>query len=596
MMEDFTRLFDLPHYQLSRYPQSDCLNEKVNGQWKRYSTQDVIDNMDRVSLALIASGQRKGDVISIVGNNRPQWNFADLGNMQIGGVTVPIYPTISDEDYVYIMNNAETKMLFVSSKELYDRMRSLRHRIPSLKEIITFDPVPGAVYWDEFLKRADGNEINRVRASADAVSEKDIACMIYTSGTTGFPKGVMLSHYNVVQNMKSASKVLPINETHRALSFLPLNHVFEKMVTLCYLMKGVSIYYAESMDTIGEDMRLIKPHFFTCVPRLLEKVYERIITKGLELKGAKRALFFWAVRLGEKWENGKDMGALYNLKLRIARKLIFSKWLEALGGNVFAIVSGSAPLNVKIGKVFTAAGIVIMEGYGLTETSPVVTVNRYDLKENILGTVGPAVPRVEIKLAEDGEILTRGPNIMVGYYKLPEETARTIDSDGWLHTGDIGEMVNGKFLKITDRKKELFKTSGGKYVAPQPLENKFKESPFIEQMMVIGDGKKFVSALIVPSFHNLKSWCDKNGIRLSGNSDAVKNEKIIEMIQQVVNEKNTNFGHTEQIKKFSLVPEEWTIQGGQLTPTLKLKRKVIMEKYKALIDAMYNDSLIDEVV
>ncbi|MFI5135755.1 MAG: AMP-binding protein, partial [Chitinophagales bacterium] len=292
MMEDFTRLFDLPRYQLSRFPKSDCLNEKVNGQWKHYSTQDVIEHMDRVSLALLASGNKKGDVISLVGNNRPQWNFADLGNMQMGGVTVPIYPTISDEDYVYIMNNAETKMLFVSSKELYDRMRSLRHRIPSLREIITFDPVPGAIDWDEFLKRADGGDLNLVKSMAESVSEKDLACMIYTSGTTGFPKGVMLSHFNVVENMKSVRGVLPINETHRALSFLPLNHVFEKMVTYCYLMKGVSIYYAESMDTIGENMREIKPHFFTCVPRLLEKVYERIITKGLELKGAKRALFF----------------------------------------------------------------------------------------------------------------------------------------------------------------------------------------------------------------------------------------------------------------------------------------------------------------
>lgn len=595
-MTDFTRLFELPRYQLARYPQSDCLNEKVGGQWKHYSTQEVIDNVDQTSLAFMASGIKKGDVVSIIGNNRPEWNFVDLGNMQVGGVTVPIYPTISDEDYVYIMNNAETKILFVSSKDLYDRMRSLRHRIPSLNEIITFDEVPGAIHWDEFLKRGNSDQLPQLKTIADSVSEKDVACMIYTSGTTGFPKGVMLSHYNVCMNMKAASVVLPINETHKGLSFLPLNHVFEKMVTYCYLMLGVSIYYAESMDTIGDNLREVKPHFFTCVPRLLEKVYERIITKGLELKGAKRALFFWAVRLGEKWDNGKDMGAWYNLQLRLARKLIFSKWLAALGGNVFAICSGSAPLNARIGRIFSAAGIVIMEGYGLTETSPVLTVNRYDLNENILGTVGPVVPGVEIKLAEDGEILARGPNIMVGYYKLPEETARVIDKDGWFFTGDIGEWVNGKFLKITDRKKELFKTSGGKYVAPQPLENKFKESPFIEQMMVVGDGKKFVSALIVPSFPNLKTWCEKNGIELVGNNVAVKNEKIIEMIQQVVDDMNTNFGHTEQIKKFVLIPDEWTIQGGQLTPTMKLKRKVIIERYKNLIDAMYSDSLIDEVV
>lgn len=594
-MEDFKRVFDLPAYQLSQYPQSDCLNEKVNSAWKSYSTQDVIDYMNRVSLSLIASGIKKGDVVSIVGNNRPQWNFTDLGIMQIGAVTVPIYPTISDDDYVYIMNDAETQILFVSSQELYDRMQNLKSRIPSLREIITYDKIPGAIHWDDFLQRGASGDPAQLQSLSDSVSEKDIACMIYTSGTTGFPKGVMLSHFNLCENMRGVDDVLPINETHRALSFLPLNHVFEKMVVYCYLMKGVSVYYAESMDTIGDNLREIKPHFFTCVPRLLEKVYERIMMKGLELKGAKRALFFWAVRLGERWENGKNMGAWYNLQLRMARRLIFSKWLEALGGNVFAICSGSAPLNAKIGKVFTAAGIVIMEGYGLTETSPVVTVNRYDTNENILGTVGPVIPGVEVKLAEDGEILVRGPNIMAGYYKLPEETKKVIDADGWFRTGDVGEWVRGKFLKITDRKKELLKTSGGKYVAPQPIENKFKESPFIEQMMVVGEGKKFVSALIVPSFPNLKSWCDRNNVRLSDNDDAVNNSKINELIQQVVNEKNQQFGHTDQIKKFKLIPEEWTVQGGQLTPTLKLKRKVIMERYKPIIDQMYADSPLDEL-
>lgn len=594
-MEDFKRVFDLPAYQLAHYPQSDCLNEKVNSAWKSYSTQDVIDYMNRVSLSLIASGIKKGDVVSIVGNNRPQWNFTDLGIMQIGAVTVPIYPTISDDDYVYIMNDAETQILFVSSQELYDRMQNLKSRIPSLREIITYDKIPGAIHWDDFLQRGASGDPAQLQSLSDSVSEKDIACMIYTSGTTGFPKGVMLSHFNLCENMRGVDDVLPINETHRALSFLPLNHVFEKMVVYCYLMKGVSVYYAESMDTIGDNLREIKPHFFTCVPRLLEKVYERIMMKGLELKGAKRALFFWAVRLGERWENGKNMGAWYNLQLRMARRLIFSKWLEALGGNVFAICSGSAPLNAKIGKVFTAAGIVIMEGYGLTETSPVVTVNRYDTNENILGTVGPVIPGVEVKLAEDGEILVRGPNIMAGYYKLPEETKKVIDADGWFRTGDVGEWVRGKFLKITDRKKELLKTSGGKYVAPQPIENKFKESPFIEQMMVVGEGKKFVSALIVPSFPNLKSWCDRNNVRLSDNDDAVNNSKINELIQQVVNEKNQQFGHTDQIKKFKLIPEEWTVQGGQLTPTLKLKRKVIMERYKPIIDQMYADSPLDEL-
>ncbi|HYV94234.1 MAG TPA: long-chain fatty acid--CoA ligase [Chitinophagales bacterium] len=594
-MNDFTRLFDLPYYQQANFPKQDCLNKKANGIWSSYNTQDVIDNMNKVSMALLASGIKKGDVISIVSDNRPQWNFVDLGSMQIGGITVPIYPTISDEDYTFIMNNAETQLLFVSSKELYERMKILQPSIPSLKEIFTFNDVAGAPHWDEFLKRAEGFDAHRLKQASDDVSEKDIACMIYTSGTTGFPKGVMLSHFNICENLKSVSDILPINETHKALSFLPLNHVFEKLVVYAYLMKGISVYYAESMDTIGENMREVKPHFFTCVPRLLEKVYERILAKGLELKGVKRALFFWALNLGEQWDNQKDLGWWYYLKLKIARKLIFSKWLDALGGNVFAIISGSAPLNPKLGRVFTAAGIVIMEGYGLTETSPVLTVNRYNLKENILGTVGLVIHGVEVKLADDGEILARGNNIMAGYYKLPDETARVIDRDGWFQTGDIGVWVNEKFLKITDRKKELLKTSGGKYVAPQPIENKFKESHFIEQMMVAGDGKKFVSALIVPSFQYLKSWAEKNGITFASNEEAANHPRIIEKFKEVVDEKNTNFGHTEQIKKFKLVAEEWTIQGGQLTPTMKLKRKVIRERYKDLIEAMYLDEQAKEI-
>ncbi len=588
-MNDFTRLFELPAYQQKNFPKADCLNEKADGKWKSFTTQQVIENMNRVSAALLASGIRKGDVISIVSNNRPEWNFVDLGTMQIGGITVPIYPTISDEDYVYILNNAETKLLFVSSNELYVRMKHLQPRILLLKEIFTFNEVAGAPHWNEFLKRGESLDPLRVNEASDGVSEKDIACMIYTSGTTGFPKGVMLSHFNLCENLKSVANVLPINETHRALSFLPLNHVLEKLVVYAYLMKGVSIYYAENMDTIGDNLREVHPYFFTCVPRLLEKVYERIVSKGLELKGTKRALFFWALKLGERWDNQKNLGAWYNLQLKLARKLIFSKWLEALGGNVFAICSGSAPLNPKLGSVFTAAGIVIMEGYGLTETSPVISVNRYDLKENILGTVGPVVPGVEVKIAEDGEILARGNNIMVGYYKLPEETAQVIEPDGWLHTGDIGEWVNEKFLKITDRKKELFKTSGGKYVAPQPIENKFKESYLIEQMMVIGDGKKFVAALIVPSQQHLKSWCEKNAIAYLPGEMLLKNPKLIAKFEEVVSEKNKNFGHTEQIKKFKLIPEEWTVQGGQLTPTMKLKRKVIVERYKKLIDEIYGE-------
>lgn len=588
-MIEFKRIFDVITYQQENFAKEDCLAGKVNGQWVRYNTYTVVDYMNTVSMALAGYGIKKGDAISIVGNNRPEWNFIDLGIMQIGGVTVPIYPTISEEDYVYIMNNAAVKLLFVSSRELYEKMLSIKSRIPSIQEIFTFDVVDGAVHWKEFLKQAEKCDISEVASLSKTIDQHDIACMIYTSGTTGFPKGVMLSHYNVVENMKSVFDVLPINEKHTALSFLPLNHVFEKLVIYCYFMKGVSVYYAESMDTIGENLREVKPHFFTCVPRLLEKVYERIVSKGLELKGVKKGLFFWALRVGEKWDGQHKQGPLFNLQLKLARKLIFSKWKEALGGNIFAICSGAAPLNAKIGRVFSAAGIVVMEGYGLTETSPVISVNRYDLEGNMLGTVGPVVPGVSVKIAEDGEILCKGPNVMVGYYKLPDKTSEAIDKEGWLHTGDIGEFVNGKFLKITDRKKELFKTSGGKYVAPQPLENKFKESFFIEQMMVIGDGRKFVSALIVPSFANLKSWCEKSGLTCNTNETMITDHKVLEKYQQVVDEKNKEFGHTDQIKKFRLMAEEWTVQGGQLTPTMKLKRKVIIEKYRDLIEGMYSD-------
>ncbi|MEO6167696.1 MAG: AMP-binding protein, partial [Chitinophagales bacterium] len=434
-MIDFTRVFDVIYYQQKKFVKADSLNAKVNGKWVSYNTHDVVDNMNSVSMALLGSGIKKGDAISIIGNNRPEWNFVDLGIMQIGAVTVPIYPNISEEDYVYIVNNAEVKLLFVSSKELYEKMMHIRTRIPTVQEIFTFDIVEGATHWKEFLKRAIKSDIRDVMAVSPTIDQHEIACMIYTSGTTGFPKGVMLSHYNVVENMKSVDDVLPINETHTALSFLPLNHVLEKLVIYCYMMKGVSIYYAESLDTIGENLREVKPHFFTCVPRLLEKVYERIVSKGLELKGAKKGLFFWALRLGEKWDNQKSPGIWYGLQLNIARKLIFSKWKEALGGNIFAICSGAAPLNAKIGKVFTAAGITIMEGYGLTETSPVISVNRFNYEDNMLGSVGPVVPGVQVKIAEDGEILCKGPNIMVGYYKLPDKTAEAIDKDGWFHSG-----------------------------------------------------------------------------------------------------------------------------------------------------------------
>lgn len=586
-MDYFTRLFDLPRYQLSRYPKNDCLNEKRDGRWISYSTAQVVEEMDSVSRALLASGIQPGDKVAIVGNNCPQWNFADLGIMQMGAVCVPLYPTISDEDYVYILNHSEAQLLFVSSAELYERLNALRSRLPHLRELVTFRAVEGALHWDEFLRRGNSSQDARLQELRQSIRPADLACIIYTSGTTGFPKGVMLSHHNVIENLKAVSQVIPINETHTALSFLPLNHVFEKLVVYFYLMKGVSCYYAESMETIGDNMREVRPHFFTAVPRLLEKVYERIMSKGHELKGIKRKLFFWAVGLGERWENGKDMGWWYNVQLRLARKLIFSKWLQALGGRVFLICSGAAPLNPKIGAVFTAAGITIIEGYGLTETAPVLAVNRVNPQENILGTVGKPIPGVEIRLDEDGEILARGPNIMMGYFKMPEETAAVMTPDGWFRTGDIGEWVRKEFLKITDRKKELFKTSGGKLIAPLPIENHFKQSPFIEQFLLVGDNRKFIAALIVPAFAHLKKWCEQQQITWTTPEEMIKHPEVLRQYEEVVAERNRSLGHVEQVKKFTLLPREWTIMEGTMTPTLKPRRKEILARYAGLVEQMY---------
>jgi long-chain acyl-CoA synthetase len=510
-----------------------------------------------------------------------------MGIMQAGAVTVPIYPTISDDDYVYILNNAEVKILFVGNAELFMRMKNLQSRVSSLREIFTFDNVAGAPHWSEFLQREKNSTQDQVNSISEKVNEEDLSCLIYTSGTTGFPKGVMLTHKNLVSNLKAVSHVLPINETHTALSFLPLNHVFEKLVVYAYFMKGVAIYYAESMETIGDNIREVKPHFFTAVPRLLEKVYERIIGKALEAKGIKRALFFWAKGLAERYDNQKPGSAWYRLQLGLARKIVFRKVLAAMGGNLFALVSGAAPLNQKIARFFSGAGIQIMEGYGLTETSPVITVNHYERENNMIGSTGPVIPGVEIKIAADEEILCKGPNVMKGYYKLPDETAKVITPDGWFMTGDIGTIVNGKFLKITDRKKELFKTSGGKYVAPQPIENKFKESALIEQMMVVGNNLRFVTALIVPTMANLKTWCERNNIPFHSAADAIKQPAVMEKFQQIVDEYNNSLGHVEQIKRFTLLPAEWTVPGGHLTPTMKLKRKVILEKHKSEIEAMY---------
>lgn len=586
-MEQYTRLFDILPYQLAKNPQEDALAGKVKGQWKRYSTQEVIDVADKVSLGLLAMGVEKDDKIGLISTNRPEWNFVDYGVLQLGAQDVPIYPTISPEDYKFIFNDAKIKYCFVEGQELFDKVNEIAGEVPSLQGVFTFDEVAGAKNWNEVLEKADEAHRDTLEARKATVTPQDLATLIYTSGTTGKPKGVMLTHDNLASNVRSTLKELPITAEHTVFSFLPLCHSFERMVTYTYMAIGASIYYAESMETIGENLKEVRPHFFTSVPRLLEKVYDRIIAKGHELSGIKKKLFFWALNLALEYEfEGKS--AWYKMQLKLANKLIFSKWREALGGRLIGIVTGAAALQPKLAKAFSAAGISVREGYGLTETSPVVSFNRFEEGGCVFGTVGYPIEDVQVKFADDGEILVKGPNVMMGYYNQPEETAKVIDEEGWFHTGDLGKLVNGKFIKIIDRKKELYKTSGGKYVAPQPLENKFKESPLIEQIMVVGNDKKFVSALIVPAMDALKAFCEENGIEYETTEEMLEHPNVIAAYEAVLNEFNPAFSNTEQIKKFKLLPNEWTIEGGELTPTMKVKRKNILEKYSREIEEIYN--------
>ncbi|MGF6844988.1 long-chain acyl-CoA synthetase [Chitinophaga sp. W3I9] len=592
-MDQPQRLFDVISYQLANFPKEDMLAGKENGQWKKYSTKEIADLTLRFSSGLLKLGIRPGikqneekDKIAIISPNRPEWIITDLACQQLGAALTPIYPTISETELAYVLNDAEARILFVSDKDLLDKITAMRDKFPSIREIFTFNKVEGARHWTEVPALADPADFEKIEEVKKNISPEELVTIIYTSGTTGTPKGVMLSHHNIMSNVLACQPYLPVNKEAKALSFLPLNHIFERMVTYLYLRAGVPVYYAETMETIGDNLKEVKPTIFTTVPRLLEKVYEKIMTTGLELKGIKRALFFWAVDIGKRYEINKDQGAWYNLQLKLANKLVFSKWRAALGGNIECIVNGAAACQVRLLKIFTAGGIPIMEGYGLTETSPVISVNRINVEDRMFGTVGPVISGVEVKLAEDGEILCKGPNVTIGYYKRPDLTADAI-KDGWFHTGDIGVMIDNKFLKITDRKKELFKTSGGKFVAPQPIENKFKESPYIEQIMIVGEDRKFTAALIIPSFSNLRNWAQKRGITATSNEELVKNPDVQDLYKQAVDKYNQFFSHIEQVKKYILLPREWTVDGGELTPTLKAKRKVILEKFKKEIDSIY---------
>ncbi|MBP6214884.1 MAG: long-chain fatty acid--CoA ligase [Chitinophagaceae bacterium] len=593
-MTEAKRLFDCIEYHLERKPLEDMLAGKEGGQWKKYSTAAVKDTVDKLSAGLLSLGISCGDMsaegrdkVAILCKNRPEWVMLDLAVQQIGAVLTPIYPTINVNELEFVLNDAQVKTVFVNDEELFLKVLSLKEKVHCLKDIYTFEHVPNAKHWKEVTAMATPELIAQIKPVADSITYEDLATIIYTSGTTGTPKGVMLSHRNILSNVMASMPCFPPGDEMRSLSFLPLNHIFERMVTYLYLFRGTSIYYAESLDTIGDNLKEVQPHMFTTVPRLLEKVYDRIMQKGNELTGTKKKLFFWAHSLAEKFEINKDLGALYNFKLALANKIIFSKWREGLGGNIKCIVTGGAACQVRLIRIFTAARITIMEGYGLTETSPVVAVNRYEESGRGFGTVGPLIEGVEVKIAEDGEILTRGPNVMMGYYKRPDLTAEVIQ-DEWFSTGDIGTLTENNFLKITDRKKELFKTSGGKYVAPLPIENKLKESPFIEQVMLVGADRKFVSALMVPSFPNLFDWCRKNGITETSHEEVIRNPKVIDLYKELVESFNKFFNHVEQVKKFELLPNEWSVDTGEMTPKLSLKRKVVIEKYRDAIERIYS--------
>lgn len=586
-MIEAKRLFDIPYHQLNNCPNDNMFVTKINGVWESVSTNTFLETAMNISRGLMALGINAGDKVGLVSGTRYEWNVMDIAIQQTGAIVVPFYPNISEGDYEYIFNDSGVTLCIIEDDELFLKIKHIESKTPALKHIYTMDTVSDASHWMDISKLKDQVSIDEVKARMNQVKNEDLATIIYTSGTTGKPKGVMLSHKNIISNVEGCIEPIPADANSKVLSFLPVCHIYERMLHYLYIYIGCSIHYAESMETIGDNIREVKPEVFSAVPRLIEKVFDKIMAKGDDLSGIKRMLFFWAVRIAEKY---KVVGRspIYNIKLKIARKLIFSKWQEALGGNVKAIASGSAALQPRLARIFLAADIPILEGYGLTETSPVISVNSF-VKGIRIGTVGALIEDVEVKIAEDGEILVKGPNIMMGYYNLPKATSEVI-KDGWFHTGDIGRFQEEKYLKITDRKKEIFKTSGGKYIAPQAMENRFKESRFIEQIMVIGEGQKFPSALVVPTFTFVREWAKQKGIDIGdGSNNAIVNSDAVKArIEDEINEINKEYGRWEQLKCAQMLEKEMTIEGGELTPTLKLKRKVILninaDKVKAIFE------------
>lgn len=587
---EVTRTFDIIEHSLKNHPREDAICGKYNNDWVKISTSQYAENVELLALGLLSLGIKKGDRIATVSGNRPEWSITDMALAMIGAVHVPVYSTISEEEYRYIFRHSETRYIFVSDEKLYRKLSPMAEEIPSLEEIFTFNKIQGVKSIDELyaLGKENKKELSPLLKSLkDSIGEEEMVTLIYTSGTTGIPKGVMLSHKNLVSNVITHIHNFDFGSSHHAISFLPLCHIFERSVNYNFQYKGIGIYYVETLAQIMPAIKEVHPHIFSGVPRLLERVYNGIMTRGKQLKGFKKKLFFWAVEVGKSFEYNSQKSLLYKLELWIADRLIYSQWRKALGGNLKIVVSGGAALQPRIARVFGAAGISVLEGYGLTETSPVVAVGNLITREMKIGTNGPVLPGVEVKIAEDGEILTKGPNLMMGYYKQSELTAEAIDKEGWFHTGDVGIFEDGKYLKITDRKKEIFKLTGGKYIAPQMLENKLKESILIDQVIVIGDHEKFASALISPNFEYLHDWCYENKIHFIDNNELILLPEVQSYFQKEVKEINKTLGQHEEIKRFRLVPDSWSPQTGELSQTLKLKRRFIESKYKDLIESIF---------
>jgi long-chain acyl-CoA synthetase len=588
-MVRITRIFDLLQHYNEKYSDLPiAFAGKVNGVWKSYSSRQYIDIANTLSRGLVAMGIGKGDKIATIIDNCPEWNFFDMAIMQIGAVQVPIYPTISEANYEYIFREAEVKYIIVSNKEIFEKIFNILPNVPSLQNVYSIDKIDNAKHWAEILNLGKQNTTLDIESIKSRITPNELATIIYTSGTTGNPKGVMISHQNFCSNFMACSDILSKHPVSKSLSFLPLCHVYERMLNYVYQYNGVSVYYAESIDKLRDNLKEVQPEFFCAVPRVIEKTYAKLIRTGRGLKGIKKQLFFWALNLAHRFEFNDANGLFYELQRRWADRLVYRRWRQAFGGELKVIVTGGASLNPMLARTFWAAKIKIMEGYGLTETSPVVAVSNFEKGGVRFGTVGKKLPGVEIKLADDGEILCKSPGLMMGYYKQPELTQEVIDKEGWFHTGDIGEWVDGIYLKITDRKKEIFKNSGGKYISPQVVENHFRESPFIESIIIIGENKNYTTALIVPNFEHIESWCSVKNHPYSSPENAVSDERIIKRIQKEVNITNSRLDKIEQVKKFRILTANWNVESGELSPTMKLRRKIILEKNKALIDGMYD--------